>query len=222
MPSLFRYLNHELTEAFVYNGEMLFRALSYFRDYEDEAVRADEYEGTLVHLPKSGLKVRKVKTGEEISLPYTFESSVHEDEIFVCCMSIECNELLATRFKTKACVEIIEPTEFLFHLRDALSMQPLVQKDQLVHGEVKYYELHEPPIVDWAIPERIALRKPSIYSWQKEYRFAFPIGNAFAIENVNVRLVPIGSRRQQRLNSHPQMLLKLGNLSKICKIHNFL
>ena len=76
MFRLFRYyLSSEYADAFVRNGEVLFHALSYFRDYEDDGVRADECEGTLVHLPKQGLKVRLTKTGEEVPVPYTFESS---------------------------------------------------------------------------------------------------------------------------------------------------
>jgi hypothetical protein len=221
MPCIFRYLSPEYAEAFVQKGEVLFRALSYFRDYEDEGVRADEFEGTLVHRPEDGLKIRLAKTGEEVSVPYTFESTAREDDIFVCCMSMECSQLLASRFKVAACVEILEPSKFLFHLRTALARRPRVREKQLVHDVVKYYELHEPPIVDWALPERIALRKPKAFTWQREYRFAVPMGTAFRVENVNVKLVPLGSRRPPRVTSHPKMLLKLGNLSKLCRIHNF-
>ena len=221
MFRLFRYLSPEFAEAFVKNGEMLFRALSYFRDYEDDGVRADEYEGTLVHLPKEGLKARLVATGAEVPINYTFESSAREDEIFVYCMSTECSSLLASRFKTDACVEIFDLSRFFFHLRAALVKYPEVQEKQLAYGKVKYYEPHEPPIIDWALPERIALRKPKKFDWQCEYRFAFPRGTAFGIENVNVKLVPLGSRCPLTSCAHPQMLLKLGDLSKLCRIHSF-
>lgn len=221
MFRLFRYLSPRYAEAFVNNGEMLFRALSYFRDYEDDGVRADEYEGTLVHLPKEGLKARLVETGAEVPIKYTFESSAREDEIFVYCMSTECSSLLASRFKTKACVEIFDLPRFFFYLRAALAKYPDVQERQLVYDKVRYYEPHEPPIVDWALPERIALRKPKKFDWQREYRFAFPIGSAFAVENVSVKLVPLGTRRTSRSGARPQMLLKLGNLSKLCRIHSF-
>ena len=221
MFKLFRYLSPEYAEAFIRDGAVLFRSLSYYRDYEDDGVRADEYEGTLVHLPKQGLKVRLVKTGEEVLIPYTFESSAREDEIFVYCMSTECSALLASRFKVQACVEIFDLPRFFFHLRAALAKCPKVEERQLVYDKVKYYELHEPPIVDWALPERIALRKPKTFGWQREYRFAFPTGTAFTVENVNVKLVPLGTRRPPRSNAHPQMLLKLGNLTKLCRIHSF-
>lgn len=221
MFRLFRYLSPEYAHAFVRNGEVLFRALSYFRDYEDDDIRADEYEGTLVHLPKQGLKVRLVNNGEEVPIPYTFESSAREDEIFVCCMSTECSTMLASRFKVQACVEIFDLPRFFFHLRAALVKFPQIEENQLVYDKVKYYELHEPPIVDWALPEKIALRKPKTFGWQREYRFAFPIGTVFKVENVNVKLVPLGTQRPLTSCSHPEILLKLGDLSKLCRIHNF-
>jgi hypothetical protein len=152
MFRLFRYLSPEYAEAFIRNGEVLFRALSYFRDYEEDVVRADEYEGTLVHLPKEGLKVGLVETGKEQPVPYTFESSALEDEIFVYCMSTERSALIASRFKTAACVEIFDLPRFFFHLRTALSKCPNVQEEQLIYDKVKYYERHDPPGVNWALP----------------------------------------------------------------------
>ena len=83
MPSLFRYFSSEHAEAFVQRGEVLFRTLSYFRDYEDNGVRSDECEGTLVHLPKDGLKLTRVGTGEVVEVPHTMESTVKEDNNFV-------------------------------------------------------------------------------------------------------------------------------------------
>ena len=37
MPSLFRYLSEENAHAFLERGEVLLRALSFYRDYEDES-----------------------------------------------------------------------------------------------------------------------------------------------------------------------------------------
>ncbi len=55
MPSLYRYFSEKHAHAFVQKGEVLFRALSYFRNYEDGEVRGDKFEGTLVYLPDNGL-----------------------------------------------------------------------------------------------------------------------------------------------------------------------
>jgi len=219
--SLFRYMTAEHAEAFVRRGEILFRALSYYRDFEDDGIRSDEFEGTRVHLPVDGLKVTKVSTGEVISLPHTFESAAQEDDIFVSCMSTVCSEFLAEKFNTKICVEIHEPIRLLALIRGALVRRPTVKNKHLAYGPVKYYEPHEPPIVDWALPEKIALSKLKNFSWQSEYRIAFAVKGAFDVEKVNVQLVPLGERRKPRSTEHPKQILKLGSISKLCTIHRF-
>ncbi len=219
MSSLFRYLPKTYAADFVQKGAVLFRSLSYFRDYEDAGIRADEHEGTLVHQTPGGLQVNNPTTGESGTVLYRLESTAKEDDIFVYCMSTELCPEIAQRFKAEVAVEILDPSKFLARLRASLSLRRRFRSDQLVHGGVRYYKWEEPPIVDWALPERIAMRKPESFSWQKEYRFAVPIGDAFGVGNVSVNLVPIGSGRKARASAHPQHLLKLGNLSKICRVH---
>jgi hypothetical protein len=182
-------------------------------------VRADEYEGTLVHRPEGGLKVKRVPSGEEVSVSHTFESSAKEDDIFVYCMSTEFSSGIAERFKADVCVEILESQKFLARVRASLALRARLRVNNLVHDQVKYYEPHEPPIVDWALPERIAMRKPRPFEWQREYRIAVPKDDAFRVENVDVKLVPLGQPRQSRSSAHPRVLLKLGTLSKMCRVH---
>lgn len=219
MPPLVRYFSEKNARAFVESGDVLFRALSYFRDYEDKGVRADEHEGTLVHRPFDGLKATLVTSGESIALPYRLESTAKEDEIFVYCMSTELSSNIAQRFEAEVAVEILEPIKFLTRLRSSLSLRRHLRADQLIHQQVRYYEWHEPPIVDWALPERIAMRKPKSFEWQSEYRFAVPVGDAFRVENLSLKLVPLDAQRLPRAESHPQLLLRLGSLSKICRVH---
>lgn len=216
---LFRYLSERNARAFVERGELLFRALSYFRDYEDDGVRADEHEGTLVHLPAGGLKVKRVPTGETIAVSQRFESTAKEDSIFVYCMSTEFSIETAQRFKSERVVEILDPLKLLTLLRTSLSLRRNLKSNKLVYDRVHYYNWDEPPIADWALPERIAMRKPKVFEWQKEFRFAVPVGDAFDIENVRVKLVEANATRQRSLVRHPELLLKLGNLSKISRIH---
>ena len=214
-------MSAKYAQAFVERGEMLFRALSYYRDYEDEGVRADEFEGTRLHLPLEGLKLTKVATGEVVPVPYTFESTAQEDDIFVSCLSTTRSQALVDKFGTDTCVEIAEPSKLLALIRNALARRPSVKNKHLEYGPVKYYAPHDPPIVDWALPERIALSKPSTFSWQGEYRIAFAVNGAFKVENIRVKLVPLGERHRHRSTNHPERLLKLGSMSKLCKIHRF-
>lgn len=219
MPQLFKYFSAEYAAAFVGKGEIVFRALSYFRDYEDDGIRSDEHEGTLVYRPTDGLEITRVPTGEKVVLPHRLESTAKENDIFVYCMSTELSTAIAERFKAEVVVEVTEPVKFLARLRSSLSLRRQLRVNQLVHQAVRYYEWHEPPNIDWALPERIAMRKPKSFDWQKEYRFAVPKGDAFRVENVSGKLVPMDAVRPTRANSHPKLLLKLGNLTKICRVH---
>ena len=95
-------------------------------------------------------------------------------------------------------------------------------KDKLLaFGPINYYEQKDPPIVDWALPERIALSKPASFCWQQEYRFAFSVNGAFDVEKVTVRLVTEPRSRMPRAAAYPQRTLKLGNISGLCRIHEF-
>lgn len=219
MPPLFRYFSSVNADAFLKRGEVLLRSLSYYRDHEEEGARADAYEGTLVHRPEGGLKMTRVASGEEVSVPYTFESTAKEDDIFIYCMSTEFSKEIAERFRVDVCIEFVEPHKFLARFRASVALRRRINVDELVHGPVHYYEPHEAPIVDWALPEKIAMRKPKRFEWQKEYRIVVPRGNAFQVENVNVKLVPLGHQRQPGSTQHPKEMLKLGNLRKLCKVH---
>lgn len=219
MPSLVRYFSEANGLAFVARGEVLFRALSYFRDYEDNGVRADEHEGTLVHKPLGGLQANFVRTGAGVDLPHSMEATAKEDDIFVYCMSTELSPDIGERFNAEMAVEILDPGRFLGRVRNCLALRKRIYTKELVHGHVRYYEWHEPPIVDWALPERIVMRKPKSFEWQKEYRIAAPLGDAFRVQNVSVKLVAPGTPRPPRATAHPEMRLKLGSLSKICRVH---
>ena len=221
MSSLYRYFSEKNALAFFRNGEVLFRALSYFRNYEDGEVRGDKFEGTLVHLPDNGLVAKNVNTGEETLLSRRFESTAKkEDDIFVYCMSQTLSAELAERFKAEVVVEITNPAKFLNLVRSALSLRKRFIVNQLTHEPVKYYEWNEPPIADWALPERITMRKPKMFEWQREYRLAVPIGDAFDVHNVNTNLIPVNHFRTSEAKSYPKQLFRLGNLSKICRVHS--
>ena len=221
MPVLYKYLPAKHIDAFIRKGEVLFRALSYFRDYEDAQIRGDKFEGTKPYRPKGGLEITLADTQEKLVMPHSFESAANEDDIFVFCMSTTLSADLAAQFKADACVEIFNPAGFIAGIRAALLRRPSIKDKTLMHGEVTYYSATDPPIVDWALPEKIAMSKLNYYSSQKEFRIAYSINDAFKVENTRLRLVAPGERRLPRASAHPENLLKLGCLSRVCKTHRF-
>jgi hypothetical protein len=221
VPILYKYLPSKYVDAFVRRGEVLFRTLSYFRDYEDAQIRGDEFEGTRLYRPKDGLEITLVGTQEKRVLPHSFESTAIENDIFVFCMSTRYSVDLAAQFKADACVEIHNSAGFIARIRAALLRRSSIKNKTLIHGEVTYYSTGDPPIVDWALPERIAMSKLNYYSAQNEYRIAFSVNDAFKTENTRMRLVAPSERPPRRTSTHSERLLKLGSLSRLCKTHRF-
>ncbi len=219
--SIYKYIPEEHAESFVRRGAVLFRSLSYFRDFEDEQVRGDEFEGTKRYRPDHGLEITLTSSQQKSVLPHTFESTVNEADIFVFCLSTVLSHELSERFKSKICIEIEKPGIFIGRIRSALSRRPSVKDKLLVHGQVHYYELDEPPIVDWALPEKIAMSKDSAFSWQEEYRVTFAVNDAFRVENTRLSLVAPGQERVRKPAPHLDKLLKIGRVADICKVHHF-
>ena len=222
-PKFFRYYSEENhANAFLENGEVLFRTLSYLKNLEatDEA-RGDLHEGTLVHRPMNGLQITKVETSEVITLPHSFESSVKANEIFIYCVSTDLSSTIAERLKAVIAIEILDPFKLLMKIRNGLSLRKKIRTHQLMHNSVRYCELDEPSGVDWALPDRIAMRKSKSFEWQKEYRFVVPAGDAFRVENVDLRLAMPNTASSLNLDSQQSLRLKLGNLKNICRVHKF-
>ena len=219
MPPLFKYLPSKYVEAFVGRGELLFRSLSYFRNYEELQVRGDRHEGRRLFSPAHGLEVTKTETGEKLLLPSAFESSVKDREIFVFCLSLERSSELASEFNTDACVEFHDPRTLLSKVRSALALRKWVKHARLLHQQVDYYSPTEPPFAEWAVPERMVMRKTDDYTHQKEYRLAFARGEALKVNNVETQITAAPGSTQPTLEGHPQHVLKVGSLAKICTVH---
>ena len=221
MSSIYKYLPAKYVEGFVREGAVLFRSLSYFRDYEDAEVRGDEFEGTRLHRPHRGLEITLVESQQKVVLPHSFESTANEDDVFVFCLSTVLSADLAAKFQADACIEIKHVAAFVAGVRSALLRRPSIKSKALVHGKVEYYSPDQTPTIEWALPERIAMSKLSAYAAQQEYRIAFAVNDAFRFQNARLRLVAPGERRPPRATAHPQRLFKLGSLSKLCKVHRF-
>lgn len=214
MPS--KYL-----ESFIREGVVLFRPLSYFRDYEDKQIRGDEFEGTRLHRPDNGLEITLIETQQKIILPYSFESTVNEEDIFVFCLSTVLSKNIAAQFQADSCVEIKDASVFISAIRSALSRRPSIKNKTLIYGPVNYYSPDQPPIIDWALPERIAMSKLNSYAEQQEYRITFAVNDALRVENTRIRLVSHDQRKFPKATAYIERFLKLGSLAKLCKIHHF-
>lgn len=221
MPTLFKYLPSKFLDAFVGQGEILFRSLSYFRNYEEIKVRGDRHEGRRLYQPPQGLEITKVDTGEKSLLPWAFESCVKDREIFVFCLSTKFSEGLAQEFGADACVSIHDPVALIARIRAALSLRRWVKHGCLLHQPVDYYSPSEAPFAEWAVPERMVMRKTTEYSYQNEYRLAFARGNALQVNNVDALITSTPGSSEPTLSGHPEHKLRVGSLARICTVRTF-
>jgi hypothetical protein len=219
VASLFKYLPSQYLDAFVGRGELLFRSLSYFRNYEELEVRGDPQEGQRLYNSLNGLEINNLTSGESINFPWSFESSVQAREIFVFCFSLEYLVSLSHEFDTDVCVEIHNPAALLAKVRAALMLRRWVKNAKLLHGTLNYYSPSEPPLAEWAVPERMVLKKTENFAGQREYRFAFARGNALQLNNVVTQITATPGVSQPTLIGHPEHVLRIGNLAKLCTIH---
>ncbi|PHV38586.1 hypothetical protein [Janthinobacterium sp. BJB304] len=222
MSSVYKYIPEQYVANFL-RGEVLFRSLSYFRDLEDEEkkVRGDMYEGTRLHQKPEGLDLMLNDDPKPTIMQGSFESRVQSDDIFVFCLSTVLSTDLANDFKTTACIEIHNPSYLIGRIRSALERRPSVKNKKLLHDTVQYYGPEQEVGVAWALPDRIAMSKTRDYEWQSEYRLAFSIKNAFEIGTTQHAFV-LPNREWEKLpSSYPEMLLKVGDLRRCCKVWEF-
>jgi hypothetical protein len=217
---LYKYLPSCYLDRFVDNGQVLFRSLTYFQQYEDEKAVGDRFEGIRAFRPPQGLTVTRIATGEKFTIPYSFHSAVFGEAILVFCVSESLSHELADEFHADACVEITDVNAFVSRLQDALLALHGPDSHVLLHGPVKYYAESEAPIVDWALPEQIVMSKLQAYAHQREYRFAFAEKHALEVERTRPSLVP-GALRKPDPAGHREQVLLLGSIRDICEVHSW-
>lgn len=215
--SLFKYFSErKWADAFI-DGQVLFRSLSYFRDYEDESVRSDQNEGAARFRPTGGPIINNLTQGTTFTLPgHAFELVARQDEIFVYCASKSLSDERCEKFGAVACVEVREIKTFCERIKAALPASAM-----FYGRRVDYYADTEEGNPRWALPENIATSKLNTYAWQDEYRLVFSLTNALAFENVNPRLVADDAPRLPKQSDHPKYLVAARSLGDICQLHEY-
>jgi hypothetical protein len=129
---------------------------------------------------------------------------------------------IAHEFQSDACIEIIDEVKFIAKIRAALLLRARVRQPKtLLYGPVHYYDSSEPPIVDWALPDRITMSKPNRFQGQSEYRFAFAVNDAFRLQDTSQVLTTRERAPIVRGAVYPRDLLVLGDLRRIVHTHRF-
>ncbi len=221
---LYKYFSESRWANAFLQGELLFRSLSYFLDYEDEGVRQDENEGIAIYRPDGGLVINNHTQGIVHNLPdHAFEAEVGQRDIFIYCLSRSFTDDLRQGFNAAACVEIYDIPNFCQRIEAALPVTakfPGLAGQRRIGRRVDYYEVTESATPRWALPDVIATSKLRKYAWQDEFRLVFSLTDALEFEKVQVRLQR-GDRKRPVTGEHPTYLAKAGSLIDICKLYEF-
>jgi hypothetical protein len=222
--SLYKYYdNREWAEAFL-NGELRFRSLSYFQDYEDAQIRGDQNEGTSIYRPTDGLVITNHTRGWIKVFPGRFQAIANQEEIFIFCLSRSLNSTIRKRFKAVVCIEIFNIKTFCARVESALppaATLPGKPGRMRIGQQVEYYCETDNCTPRWALPDLIAASKLNTFSWQDEYRLMFCLTDALGFERAEMYLVGDGSTGPQKVTEHRHYDVKAGSLRDLCRLHEF-
>ena len=154
-------------------------------------------------------------------LKASFESSVDSENIFIFCTSQKLCSSLAAEFESEICVEINSPQIIISKLSSAVARRKIVKPNKLFHSTIHYYKEKDAPGIKWAFPDQIALQKLQVYQGQGEYRFMFSLKNALEFNRTEQKLHLAEPMKSQRITPYPEHKLKVGNISRWCRIHEF-
>lgn len=215
--SRFKYVSKLEHAELLLDGKVFHQTLGYFRDYEDSMAKqviGDEFESMRIFRPVDGLQVNNQTRGTSGPLQMGFESSVRAGEIYVFCVSFALTEELKEEFKAVACVEILDPRVFIERWKKVLPPNA-----KHFAKKVAYYQREDVPGNVWPQPELIATTKLARFAYQHEYRLGFSTTGALDFGQCTQQLVDRKARPLPRLHEHDTMILDLGDLHHICKLH---
>ena len=217
---LYKYLPSQYAEGFVTKGDLLFRNLSYFRQYEDNR-RGDPLEGFHRDNPDNDVTLSDPKTGKVLAKgDFSFLNSTNTDLINVFCLSKEHEEKLYTEFNSNCCIEILDAEEFIRRSRIAVKRLVSAHESGLLHGEVIYYHDNAPAGFDIKKPKKLAFAKGVHYQHQNEYRLVFGARKAFNLTQqivVNASYDFIGEAKK---GNPKDKHIFVGDLRDITNVHN--
>ena len=177
---LYKYLPSRFADNFVRRGDVLFRNLAYFRKVEDRG-RNDLLEGLHMDHPDNPITIEAVDGRVRWQGNAAFLNSIDPQRLLIFCLSEIQDESLFEEFSADACVEIVDPPEFVRRCRVAVGRQFRFRDSGLLHGRTFYYAPNRPAPIDVTNPRQIAFCKHEAYSHQREYRLAVPLRGALKL-----------------------------------------
>lgn len=171
---LYKYLPSGFVETLVERGDLFLRNLAYFRKIEDKG-RNDLLEGLHMDRPHNPITLQTLDGKALWRGRAAFLNSINANDVFVFCLSEVLSESLFQEFMVDACVEIVDPCEFIQRCDAMVRTQSCFSESGLLHGSVEYYAPHQPVRGDVTNGRMIPFFKHESYSHQGEYRLVVAI-----------------------------------------------
>jgi hypothetical protein len=175
---LYKYLPSRYLDSFVGQGLLLFRNLTHFRKIEDIG-RRDLLEGLHLDYPDNPVSVTSLDGSARFYGRAAFINSINTQLLFVFCLSEILDDSLFKKFSSDACVEIINPSEFIRRCRVAVAKTFFFRDSPLLDRGISYYMPNRPAPIDVHNPRHLAFCKHESYADEHEYRLAFALRGAF-------------------------------------------
>lgn len=217
---LYKYIPSKHAENFVKRGDLLFRNLSYFRQYEDNR-RGDPLEGFHRDNPDNDITIQEPKTGKLLAKgDFSFLNSTNTDLINVFCLSKEHEDKLYEEFDSDCCIEILDSEEFIRRTRIAAKRLIFLHESGLLHGGLIYYHDNAPAGFDIKNPKNLAFAKGVHYQHQNEYRLVFGNRKAFDLKQQIVANAAYDFIGEAKKGTPKEKHLFIGDLSDIVNVYN--
>ena len=211
---LYKYLPSQYSENVVEKGEILFRNLTYFRQYECEQ-RGDSLEAIHRDNPDNDVELFQPSTGAYSKGNFSFLNSTDSDLIYVFCLSMSHKSDLYEEFNSDTCIEITDPEDLLKRIRIKVKRLISAHNKSLIHKPVYCYAANKPAEFNVKDPFELPFAKGDAFNNQDEYRLVFGTRKAFKL----TQRIVINSRfnfREYAMSGAPkEKIITIGNISDI-------
>lgn len=215
---LYKYVPSKYVEDVFGKGELLFRNLAYFSQYEDER-RGDPLEAHHRDNPDNDIKITNLSTRTEIKGDFSFLNTTDPNPIYAFCMSKDHRTELYKEFQSEACIEVADVEKFLLRIKVKLKHYVSCHESGLLHGDVKYYAANRPAGFNITNATELVFAKDEKFGKQNEYRIVFGTKEAFKLVQKIVinRLYDFKGEAMQ--GTPDEKLIRIGDISDIARVH---
>ena len=214
---LYKYLSSKYVENVFRRGDLLFRNLTYFRQYEGEQ-RGDPLEAHHRDNPDNDIEITNLSTGKIIKGNFSFLNTTDSDLIYVFSMSKTHSLNLYKEFNSDACIEITDVKKFLLRAKMKLKRLVPFHKSELLHRDVKYYAANKLAEFNIKDPKELAFAKDESFKNQCEYRLIFGTKKAFKLVQKIVINAAYDFREEAMKGKVDGKLIKIGDMSDIANV----